>query len=100
MMEGVQTVDVSWLHHSQKGKFHFSDAADPGCRVWGQKEEGGRAIARIEYQSRVRLRLTLNLLLRSSFAHEIRNLRGQRQIERRERLRDEPVQTTPTNPIE
>lgn len=26
-MEGVQTVDVSWLHHSQKGKFHFPSSA-------------------------------------------------------------------------
>jgi hypothetical protein len=41
-MEGVQTVDVSWLHHSQKGKFHFSDADDPGCRVWGKIEEKER----------------------------------------------------------
>lgn len=26
-MEGVQTVDVSWLHHSQKGKSHFPPSA-------------------------------------------------------------------------
>lgn len=26
-MEGVQTVDVSWLHHSQKGKSHFPCSA-------------------------------------------------------------------------
>ncbi|KAJ5361403.1 hypothetical protein N7541_002247 [Penicillium brevicompactum] len=26
-MEGVQTVDVSWLHHSQKGKSHFPSSA-------------------------------------------------------------------------
>lgn len=97
-MEGVQTVDVSWLHHSQKGKFHFSHAADPGCRVWGKKE--GEKERERDSQSRVRLRLTSKPLFRSSFAHEISNFRGQRQIERREGLRDEPIQTTPTIPIE
>lgn len=98
-MEGVQTVDVSWLHHSQKGKSHFSDAANPGCRVWGKKE--GEKERERECSSRVRLRLTSKLLSRSSFAHEISNISGQRQIERGEGgLRDEPIQTTPTIPIQ
>jgi len=96
-MEGVQTVDVSWLHHSQKGKFHF-DAADPGCRAWGEKE--GEKEREREYQSLVRVRLTSSLPFRSSFAHEISNVRGQRQIERRDGLRDEPIQTTSTIAIE
>ncbi|KAJ5578265.1 uncharacterized protein N7459_007229 [Penicillium hispanicum] len=34
-MEGVQTVDVSWLHHSQKGKSHLGVGSDLGYNPRG-----------------------------------------------------------------
>jgi hypothetical protein len=38
-MEGVQTVDVSWLHHSQKGQCPVSDA---GPSSHPRAEDSGR----------------------------------------------------------
>lgn len=40
-MEGVQTVDVSWLHHSQKGKFHIPCSALLQFRLDGTPQHGG-----------------------------------------------------------
>lgn len=40
-MEGVQTVDVSWLHHSQKGKFHVLCSALLQFRLDGALRDGG-----------------------------------------------------------
>lgn len=34
-MEGVQTVDVSWLHHSQKGQCPVSDTG-PSSHIRGR----------------------------------------------------------------
>ncbi|KAG0154992.1 hypothetical protein PDIDSM_565 [Penicillium digitatum] len=43
-MEGVQTVDVSWLHHSQKGKSHFLCSHFFSLKSWVVGDEPGQLL--------------------------------------------------------
>lgn len=71
-MEGVQTVDVSWLHHSQKGKFHLGVSSDLGYNPRGGI---GRRLL-----SDNRRADSNTFPFRSSVTHKIGLVDGQRQV--------------------